>query len=499
MKRQLKGCLILLAAAGLLCFMGCGSSGGTTPPPPPVQEGIWTWMGGSQEVDQPGSYGTLGVPAPGNVPGARGWSCTWTDASGNFWLFGGLGWASADADPNLDLNDLWEYSNGEWTWMGGSNQTEPSGVYGTMGTPAPGNVPGGRWEATCFGDSQGNFWLYGGLGIDSTGKRGALADLWRYSNGEWTWMSGSNIAAESGAPGTWPGVAVYGTEGVAAPDNTPGAREVSSGWADPSGNLWLFGGLGRVSDPGSVSSIALGNMNDLWKYSNGIWTWMAGSNQINQMGVYGTLGTPASGNTPGYRTGAASWTDAAGNLWLFGGLGAGVSETCEGCEMSDLWKYSNGEWTWMSGSDQVCQEPGVNGEWTWMGGPDVPGYTGVYGTRGVAAPGDLPPPRDGATTWIDAKGNFWLFGGALVYPYNDLWKYSNGEWTWMSGSDQVCQEPGVYGTLGTPSTANVPGARDGAVGWTDKSGNLWLFGGDIIHCPGYGTGQKYNDLWEYSP
>jgi len=44
------------------------------------------------------------------------------------------------------------------------------------------------------------------------------------------------------------------------------------------------------------------------------WTWVSGSNLPNQPGVYGTLGTPAAANVPGWRTGAASWTDKSGNL-----------------------------------------------------------------------------------------------------------------------------------------------------------------------------------------
>jgi len=40
-------------------------------------------------VALPGIYGTLGSPASGNMPGARKNAATWTDSSGNFWLFGG--------------------------------------------------------------------------------------------------------------------------------------------------------------------------------------------------------------------------------------------------------------------------------------------------------------------------------------------------------------------------------------------------------------------------
>ena len=66
----------------------------------------------------------------------------WTDAAGNVWLFGGLGYDSAGTLGYL--NDLWKYSAGQWTWMGGSNVGNQEGTYGTQGTAAAGNVPGAR-------------------------------------------------------------------------------------------------------------------------------------------------------------------------------------------------------------------------------------------------------------------------------------------------------------------------------------------------------------------
>ena len=59
---------------------------------------------------------------------------------------------------------------------------------------------------------------------------------------------------------------------------------------------------------------------------------------------------------------------------------------------------------------------------------------------------------------------------------NDLWKYSNGEWTWVSGSNTV-GTTGVYGTKGISSPSNYPGARFAAVGGIDSNGSFWLFGG----------------------
>src|ERR1019366_3690147 len=127
----------------------------------------WTWMNGANVVNQQGTYGTLGTAAPGNVPGARSDAVSGTDASGNFWLFGGDGLDSAGTLGAL--NDLWKYSAGEWTWMSGANVGNQVGTYGTQGTPAPGNVPGARYSALTWTDPSGNFWLFGGQGFDSAG------------------------------------------------------------------------------------------------------------------------------------------------------------------------------------------------------------------------------------------------------------------------------------------------------------------------------------------
>jgi len=82
----------------------------------------------------PGVYGILGTPDAANTPGGRDSAATWTDSSGNFWLFGGGGY---DANGNYGtLNDLWEFqpSTQIWTWIGGSS-TLPSECAGALNTP----------------------------------------------------------------------------------------------------------------------------------------------------------------------------------------------------------------------------------------------------------------------------------------------------------------------------------------------------------------------------
>lgn len=464
----------------------CPSS---TPPPSPNPNPApneWTWESGSNTLDQPGVYGTEGVPSASNTPGARVKPSSWTDSSGNFWLFGGYGVESEQADHN----DLWKYSGGEWTWMGGSSLTEQPGVYGTLGLPAAGNVPGGREWAVSWTDASGNFWLFGGTGLDSNGTRGDLNDLWKYNPGTsiWTWMGGAQSLCNIG--GSYACAGVYGTQGIPAPANAPGSRTDAASWTDSCGNLWLFGGGGRDSTGTG------GILNDLWMYdpATNMWTWMSGANIVDQNGTYGTLGQADPGNIPGSRTSPVSWVDSSGNLWLFGGEGSDwddilCEDTAGPCDLNDLWKYDPASSTW-----------------TWMGGSNVVEQQGIYGTEGTPAPGNVPGGRDSAVNWTDAAGNFWLFGGSgydsrtnpqVFGDLNDLWKYDTATnmWTWMSGSN-TAEQLGTYGTLGTASPGNVPGARGWAVGWTDKSGDLWLFGGiDVFVWPN----GKFNDLWKYQP
>ncbi len=51
----------------------------------------WTWVGGSKLLNQKGTYGTLGVAAAGNIPGARTSAASWDRRQ---WKF-------------LDLRRLW--------------------------------------------------------------------------------------------------------------------------------------------------------------------------------------------------------------------------------------------------------------------------------------------------------------------------------------------------------------------------------------------------------
>jgi N-acetylneuraminic acid mutarotase len=420
--------------------------------------GQWTWVGGSNLSGGAATYGSQGVPAPANIPGARDGSVSWIDGSGKLWLFGGISGSSY-------YNDLWKYdpTTNEWTWMNGSAMSNASGVYGTQGMAAAGNVPGARTLATSWIDSAGNLWLFGGQGYDSAGASGSLNDLWKFNiaQGKWTWVSGANTAWAAGTP---------------PPANAPGARSGASGWIDAAGNLWLFGGNGTQ-----------GLTNDLWQFVPGMlqWSLISGTQATaNSNGTYGMQNTAAATNVPGSRSQSAASIDSSGVLWLFGGSGYGAIGSAG--LLSDLWKF----------------DPAV-GQWTWVGGFNTINGAGNYGTTSTTAV-RIPGARSGASSVTDTSGNFWLFGGngydsaGKRGALNDAWEYlaSGNQWIWISGS-QRNGAAGVYGTLGMGALGDTPGSRMSGAAWIDAAGKFWLFGGDGSDSAG--VSGPLNDLWEFTP
>lgn len=475
----------------------------------------WTWTGGSSVAGctifngvnfcgVPGQYGVQGVAMASNTPGSRTNAATWTDQNGHLWLFGGNGY---DSQFNFGfLNDLWEFdpSTNEWTWQGGS-QTMPrsiptapacnmnlgdepcaaGGVYGTKGVAAAGNIPASHAYGASWSDNKGNFWLFGGDGLDTNNNYGYMNDLWEYSpsTGQWTWVAGSDLVDQPG---------VYGKLGTPAAANSPGGRYSPITWVDSSHNLWLFGGAGLD---------ATGNtcyLNDLWEFDTSVnqWTWMGGVSTVTntvgggcgQPGVYGTQGAPTNTNLPGGRKSGSGWTDSSGNLWLFGGWGF---DSASLSRLNDLWKFN----------------PATR-QWTWMNGSSTGDAAGSSGTLGRPASGNSPASRQPAGQWVDGTGNFWLFGGDVWFDdscqctFNDLWEVNpaTNEWAWMDGSilagfPGILEVPGQYGVHGISAAANTPGSRTDSMNWTDKDGNLWMFGGQ-----GYDANNKngaLNDLWKY--
>jgi gliding motility-associated-like protein len=282
-----------------------------------------------------------------------------------------------------------------------------------------------------------------------------IACVLHAQNGVWTWMKGSS-QNNSGA--------VWGTRGVAAPTNTPPALYETANWTDQQGNFWIFGG---------IEGNSFNFHNGLWRFepATNNWTWMNGP-QNPSAGVYGTQGVPSTTNYPGARGyGVASWADSSGHLWLFGGSGIDINGA--GGILGDLWRYTI-----------------ATNEWTWMKGANTVNTPGVFGTQGVPASTNTPPPRAETNgTWVGNFDELWLFGGYS----DDMWKYNpaTNTWTWMSGNSILGATP-VWGALQTTTASNTPGTRQLYSRWKDRQGNFWFWAG-------YGVNGTYNDMWKYDP
>ncbi|MBN8693701.1 MAG: T9SS type A sorting domain-containing protein [Bacteroidetes bacterium] len=365
-----------------------------------ISTGNWTWMGGTNLPNQNGIYGTLGVPSTTNMPGAREFMMYWTDASGNFWMFGGEGFPAAGGIGGL--NDLWRYNptTNEWTWMHGTNIIDDPSNYGTKNVFSSTNTPGARHGSGKCIDGSGNLWLFGGYGLASTTINGNCNDLWKYNiaTNQWAWVSGTNVINQYGN---------YGTKGIASISNNPGGREFPACWFENNGNIWLYGG------GGFPASGTQGYLNDLWKYniSTDTWTWKQGTNLVNQQGNYGTKNSFSPTTAPGGRFGAADWVDNTGNLWLFGGTG--YANSVVPGRLNDMFRYNI-----------------FTDEWSWEHGMNSTNANGIYGAMTIPAPFTTPGARYYNTWWKPTNGYFWLFGGlgfsavsASQNNMNDLWRF----------------------------------------------------------------------------
>ncbi len=439
---------------------------------------VWTWMHGHTAITQP----SVRTGAPDALmPGTRRAATTWVDTAGNLWLFGGALARGVNALGNaVDglLNDLWKYDVTTNNWSlekAGAvpDRTDQLGVYGQLNTPNAANIPGARQNGVTWTDDDGKLWLFGGHGFAEAGAANRLNDLWMYDpvSRIWTWMAGAKQTLQRG---------VYGTKKVASATSYPGSRQGVMLAQDAAGQVWMFGGWG------CASSTTAGSLSDIWKFDlrTRQWTWMGGDTIIN-VAVNRSAGIGASSavSTPGGRHGAVGAVDRNGNCLIFGGyFGSSSTPPIYG----DLWKFDT-----------------TTTQWTWVHGHNAVGQPGVYGTRGVPDPANMPGCRYDGVTWTDVSGNLWMSGGygfgrvGAIRHMNDVWKYDpvTNMWSHMRGSDTAQQAS--FGTRLMPDPGNSPGSRNTAVKWIDRQGNFWMFGG-----AGFASSWTMGalaDLWRLAP
>ena len=422
-----------------------------------AQGGTWTWVKGANVINDPGNNGLVGVTNSTNYPEGKYQAGNWIDLNGNFWVFGG--WDNTSSYKN----DLWKYNSttNQWTWVKGPLTSSSPGIYGTMGVPGPNNIPGARGLGmVSWTDKQGRFWLHGGIGYDASGFNGTLDDLWMYdiATNEWTWMSGSSSSSSI--------TAVYGTLQVAATTNTPGGRqECNTAWVKSDGTLWTFGGISQLNthlddmwkfdiatnnwtwmsgSQGGTGTPNYGTLNvetssnlppargtytrwqdandnfyifgglggnnyrynDVWRYNtiNNRWTWVGGSSNPSDVGLYTQKCVSGNNAAPSarYENKTAQMLGCSNVFWTFGGIDV------QNQTVNDLWNFNTqtNKWTWVSGSST---------------GPAI----GSYGTLGTPLASNVPPSRWGVCMWVDPTGIVWMWGGMDRgnNKYSDMWKF----------------------------------------------------------------------------
>jgi len=386
--------------------------------------GQWAWVGGANFHNQNGNYGPQGTALSTNYPGARNYSTGCVDNMGNYWMYGGQGYAS---DPNNQycLDDLWKWDGSYWTWVFGNHNQSAISYHSAMGIADPGNYPGSREAGNSWTDNNGNFWLFGGLNDDNSPYIGSRPtnlcnDVWKWDGSNWTWMSGNNTFNQSG---------VYtGPAGTL----TPGAREYSAGCRDKFGNFWLFGGLDQSHN----------RYNDLWEWNGTSWIWVSGSNSTNSTGTYTG---PASSLVPAARAGGMLWVDETGSLWLFGG--ATIVSGSSPSYFNDLWKWDGTNWTWISGGSSAL--------------PSSDPSTGNYGSLGSSSSSNTPGVRTGGGYAADKGGYIWLIGGGDFYINNVSANMLNDVWKFQYGYNTV--NDGNWNIPGTWENSTVPAPTDFAI------------------------------------
>lgn len=325
----------------------------------------------------------------GSLPPGRRGVTTWTDGNGDWWIWGGRSVTGLDADDNPIQTD----TNELWQF---TRRTEPTSPRWINRTPASGGPPP-QYRSVGWTGPNGDLWLLQG------------AELWRYDVSAHTWIDMTPASVQTGA---WP----HGNHG-------------SPSWTDKDGDFWLF-----ASDNSR-----------LWRYPIGT--------RPAPHPWWGYFNMFASDQWPYRRAHAMSWTDAHGNLWMFGG-----QDTYANVDFNDLWKFDPA---------QIDASP--------------------ITTQGIryGSSGETPCSRIAGSTWADAHGDLWLYGG-----HSDRYGYLSDLWQFTAGTEPLA--PRWRDRTPDRATAIWPGPRYMQGVWTDENGDFWSYGGASNYA-----GAHKNDFWKF--
>ncbi len=364
-------------------------------------------------------------------------------------------------------------------------------AFTSLGVASTDNHPLMSW-ATYFAAGSGNHkYLFGGIS-DFGGGAANSNLLWKLdAQDRWTPLTGT-LGAVGDADNT---EAVFGSAGVASLANTPPGLNghytdpiaVQNACVDPSGNFWIYGGI----------SFGWAGQNTLWRFNEATgWTWMSGTaNALNgytdRSPVHGVQGVEGPAVDPGNRYSTNLFCGQDGLVYLFGGkIRVGVAGNTY-FRHNTLFRFNP-----------------QSGQWAWLKGSVISGAGGTYGTKGVAAPANVPGARDSAGSCVHKDGTFWLFGGKgnanALTPgegaLSDVWRFDGTNWAWMGGSD-LADVVADWGTKNVEAASNTPGGRQTPLFCGPGDNELTLAGGYPLTAvgnlyPGLPNGPQ--DVWRFS-
>jgi hypothetical protein len=140
---------------------------------------------------------------------------------------------------------------------------------------------------------------------------------------QWAFLGGSSTTV------TTKQYYYYGTKGVTSKLNWPIFRHGGFSWTF-NDTTYMMGG--EIDFNNGILNFFFKSLhvaaNDLWKWENATWTWIAGSqpNATYRGAEYGDEAHWSAANFMSPRAFAAPWI-RDNNLWLYGGLGYGVNTT----------------------------------------------------------------------------------------------------------------------------------------------------------------------------
>ncbi|KAI3659304.1 hypothetical protein MP638_003520 [Amoeboaphelidium occidentale] len=268
----------------------------------------------------------------------------------------------------------------------------------------------------------------------------------------WTWWGGE----------TYRTGAVYPpSRGVYLASNKVGSRHYSGMFVDDLKNAaYVFGGY-------TYSDYELGydRTNDLWKCdfsrdASSAWTWIHGSNQVEAVGVYTSIGDTNSSIYPGSRGEFIYFYDSdLRKFFIIGGIGKTIYPYFG--YLNDLWSYDvdTNMFTWIGGTTELDEMPVFvpmeESDTTNIGGLQVAAFAYSHNDKLL-----------------------YIFGGdGSGYTSNTLWRYrvSNNRFTalWSSSTNEFS----IIESYGALSSGNKPGLRRTASMIVTHDNLLFVTGG----------------------